>query len=90
MLPISKKKKKFSFIYLFSNLYTHCWAWTHNPQIKSQELFWLSQPGPPDNLFQSTVYKKKSAKVIDSFKLLLKKKLVGRKGNIDFEHRSGR
>ena len=34
------------FIYLI-NLYTPCGAQTHNPEIKSPMLFWLSQSGAP-------------------------------------------
>ena len=37
----------FSFKDLLSNLYTQCEAWTHNPEIKSCSLHWLSQPGIP-------------------------------------------
>ena len=34
-----------------SNLYTHHWAWTHDPQIKSCMLFQQSQPGDLQIIF---------------------------------------
>ena len=44
----------------FSNLYTHCGAWIHDPKIKNHILFPMSQPGAPKtcflNLTSSTVY----------------------------------
>ena len=32
-------------IFFLSNFYTQRGAWTHDPEIKSWMLFWLSQPG---------------------------------------------
>jgi len=48
--------------FYLSNLYTPCGAWTHNFEIKSCMVLWLSQPGTPGLLvflllsFESSLY----------------------------------
>ena len=47
MFPKFPFLKKFLYYYIFSNFFAPCAPWTHDPKIKSNMLYWLSQPGPP-------------------------------------------
>ena len=47
---------KFKLFFFFSNLYTHCGAWTHNPKVKSHMLFRLSWLGTLEIFLQFILY----------------------------------
>lgn len=38
---------KLIYLFISGNFYIQCWAWTHEPKIKSWMIFQLSQPGAP-------------------------------------------
>lgn len=42
----------FCFVLFLCQLYTQRGAWTHNPEIKSHLLHWLSRPGLPKGFFK--------------------------------------
>ena len=42
-------------ICFLSRLHAQCGAWTHGPEIKSQMLYWLGQPGTPNALLFNSV-----------------------------------